>query len=180
MLPYAIITPARNEEAYIQHTLESVVRQKVRPVKWLIVSDGSTDRTDEIVSSYASQHDWIELMRMPERDSRDFSGKAGCFNAGYAYLTQNHSTFEVIVSLDADLSFDEHYFSFLLQKLVEDPKLGIVGTPFSENGETYDYRFSSAEYVSGACQVFRQKCFDAIGGYTPLKGGGIDVVAVQT
>lgn len=176
-LTYVLITPARNEEAFIELTIQAVQKQTVRPLKWVIVSDGSTDRTDEIVRSYALQHDWIDFIRMPEREARDFSGKVGCFNAGYARC--KHLDYDIMGSLDADISFQEDYFAFLLRKFDEDPKLGVGGTPFNEGGETYDYRFSSSEHVSGACQLFRRKCFEAIGGYLPMKGGGIDVVAVQ-
>jgi len=94
----------------------------------------------------------------------------------------SHSSlaFDLIGSLDADISFDKDYFAFLLQKFADDPELGLAGTPFSENGKTYDYRFSSTDHVSGACQLFRRECFEAIGGYVPVKGGGIDVIAVLT
>jgi glycosyltransferase involved in cell wall biosynthesis len=177
-LNYVLITSARNEEAFLQLTMQAVISQTARPMKWVIVSDGSTDQTDEIVRSHASKHEWIELLRMPERQERDFAGKAGCFNAGYARV--KNLSFEVIGSVDADISFDKDYFAFLLSKFAEDPKLGLAGTPFSENGVTYDYRFSSTEHVSGACQLFRRECFEAIGGYAPVKGGGIDVIAVLT
>jgi biofilm PGA synthesis N-glycosyltransferase PgaC len=175
---YVLVTPARNEEDFIELTIQSVVRQTVRPVKWAIVSDGSTDRTDEIVSKYTAQHDWIELIRMPERQERHFAGKVGCFNAGFARV--KHLNYDIVGSLDADISFGEDYFAFLLQKFAADPELGVAGTPFSEGGATYDYRFSSTEHVSGACQLFRRECFEAIGGYVPAKGGGIDVIAVLT
>ncbi len=177
-LEYLLITPAKNEEAFIELTIRSVVDQSVWPVRWTIVSDGSTDRTDEIVARYSQQYDWIELFRMPERGSRDFGGKAHCFNTGYARIA--HLPHQVVASLDADITFESDYFAFLLGKLAADPSLGIVGTPFSEDGRTYDYRFSSADHVSGACQVFRRECFAAIGGYTQCKGGGIDVIAVLT
>src|SRR5712672_407333 len=85
-LRYLLITPAKNEEAFIELTIRSVVDQTVRPVCWLVVSDGSTDSTNEIVSRAAQQHDWIELFRMPERTTRDFGGKAHCFNTGYARI----------------------------------------------------------------------------------------------
>jgi glycosyltransferase involved in cell wall biosynthesis len=175
-LEYLLITPARNEEAFIELTIQSVVNQTIRPIKWLIVSDGSTDRTDEIVGSYTRQHDWIELFRMPERETRDFGGKANCFNTGYARL--KHLPHDVVVSLDADITFDPDYFEFLLGKFAEDPQLGVAGTPFAEDGTTYDFRFSSIEHVSGACQLFRRGCFEAIDGYVESKGGGIDVIAV--
>src|SRR5579862_1553674 len=83
---YALITPARNEVQFIELTLQSVVAQTVRPVKWVIVSDGSTDGTDEVVQQFAAQHDWIELVRIPERAQRSFAGKVAAFNAGYARL----------------------------------------------------------------------------------------------
>lgn len=175
---YLLITPARNEEAFIELTIQSVISQTVRPKRWLIVSDGSTDRTDEIIARFAQQHDWIELLRMPQRAARDFGSKANCFNTGYAQIQD--VPHDAVASLDADITFDPDYFQFLLQRFAEDPHLGVVGTPFSENGETYDYRFSSTEHVSGACQLFRRECFEAIGGYVPVKGGGIDVIAVLT
>jgi poly-beta-1,6-N-acetyl-D-glucosamine synthase len=178
VLEYVLITPARNEEAFIELTLQSVTRQTILPLRWLIVSDGSTDRTDEIVSNYARQYRWIELLRMPEREARNFAGKAGCFNTAYPRLERLE--FDIIGSLDADISFAEDYFEFLLGKFVEDPQLGVAGTPFTEEGVTYDYRFSSRDHVSGACQLFRRECFETIGGYVPVRGGGIDVIAVLT
>jgi glycosyltransferase involved in cell wall biosynthesis len=175
---YVLITPARNEAAFIELTLKSVVAQTVQPLKWIIVSDGSTDGTDEIVRKYAAENSWIELLRMPERRERNFAGKVYAFNAGYERVKA--LPYEVIGSLDGDTSFDPEYFSFLLEKLAGDPSLGLVGTPFQEasNQAIYDYRFVSIEHVSGACQVFRRACFEQIGGYVPVKGGGIDHIAV--
>ena len=116
------------------------------------------------------------LIQDARAQSRDFGGKAHCFNTGYARIA--HLPHQVVASLDADITFERDYFEFLLDKLANDPSLGIVGTPFSENGQTYDYRFSSTHHVSGACQVFRRECFESIGGYVPARGGGIDVIAV--
>jgi poly-beta-1,6-N-acetyl-D-glucosamine synthase len=82
--------------------------------------------------------------------------------------------------LDADITFENDYFEFLLGKFSENTTLGVAGTPFVEGKELYDYRFSSKEHVSGACQLFRRECFEQIGGYRPIKGGGIDWVAVTT
>jgi len=176
-LSYVLVTPARNEAHFIELTIESVVQQTIRPMRWVIISDGSTDGTDEIVKKHAALHEWIELIRMPERQERHFAGKVHAFRAGQDSLKA--LPYEVIVSLDADISFDNDYFSFLLDKLAGDPALGLVGTPFCEtSNETYDYRFVSIEHVSGACQVFRRECFEAIGGYVPVKGGAIDNIAV--
>ncbi len=175
---YVLISPARNEAALIESTIKAVIAQTVLPLKWVIVSDGSTDGTDEIVKKYLPEHPWMELVRMPERQERHFAGKVHAFNAGHDVL--KGLPYDVIVSLDADITFDADYFSFLLGKLVADPQLGLVGTPFDDGGQFYDYRFVSIEHVSGACQVFRRECFEAIGGYVPVKGGSIDHIAVIT
>jgi poly-beta-1,6-N-acetyl-D-glucosamine synthase len=175
---YVLITPARNEAEYIELTLKSVVAQTVLPLKWVIVSDGSTDGTDDIVKKYSAGHPWIELIRMPERQERHFAGKVHAFNAGYARVAE--LKYDVIGNLDGDVSFDEEYFDFVLRKFTENPRLGVAGTPFREGSFQYDYRFTSIEHVSGQCQLFRRQCFEAIGGYTPRKIGGIDLVAVTT
>jgi poly-beta-1,6-N-acetyl-D-glucosamine synthase len=174
---YLLITPARNEAGFIELTIKSVIAQTVRPMKWVIVNDGSTDGTDEIVREYTKDNSWIELARMPERHERHFAAKVHAFNRGYACA--KGLDYEMIGSLDADISFDDDYFSFLLGKLVEDPALGLVGTPFKDGGgSTYNYRFANIEHVSGACQLFRRKCFEDIGGYIPVEGGCIDHIAV--
>jgi biofilm PGA synthesis N-glycosyltransferase PgaC len=175
---YALITPARNEAAYIEQTILSVIHQKVKPIKWIIVSDGSTDETNEISARYASVYPWIELLLMPERNERHFGGKAIAFRTAYARLCDIN--FDIIGNLDADVSFDDEYFDFLLRKFAEDDKLGVAGTPFREGLGQYDYRFSRKEHVSGACQLFRRKCFESIGGFIPRKEGGIDLAAVVT
>jgi biofilm PGA synthesis N-glycosyltransferase PgaC len=174
---YVLVTPARNEAAFIELTLESMVAQTIPPLKWVIVSDGSTDGTDDIVARYAAEHPWIELLRMPERPERHFAGKVHAFNAGYERV--KGLPYQVIGCMDADISFDREYFAFLLDKLASNPELGLVGTPFKDDS-MYDYRFVSIEHVSGACQLFRRECFEAIGGYVPMKSGGIDHVAVIT
>ena len=175
---YILITPARNEEEYIEKTIQSVISQTILPIKWVIVSDGSTDRTDEIVKKYSQEYSWIELIRMPEHSDRQFAAKVNCFNAGYEKVKD--LGYDVIGNLDADITFDREYFEFLMAKFAEDPKLGVIGTPFVEDGKHYDYRFTNIEHVSGTCQLFRRKCFEEIGGYVPIKDGGIDWVAVTT
>jgi poly-beta-1,6-N-acetyl-D-glucosamine synthase len=173
---YVLITPARNEARFIDSTLRSVVAQNVRPLRWVIVSDGSTDGTDEIVSSYAKDHAWIELIRMPERTERHFAGKVQAFNAGWASLAD--LPYDVIGNLDADVSFKEEHFGHLVSKFAEYPELGVAGAPFREGTFQYDYRFTNIENVWGGCQLFRKQCFEDIGGYTAVTGGCIDHIAV--
>src|SRR5688572_33260711 len=85
---YVLITPARDEADFIEHTLLSVINQTLRPLRWVIVSDGSTDSTDTIVQHYASRHRWIDLVRLADRRHRDFAGKVHAFNAGYAMRSE--------------------------------------------------------------------------------------------
>jgi glycosyltransferase involved in cell wall biosynthesis len=184
---YALITPARNEADLIENTIKSVVAQIVRPVRWIIVSDGSTDGTDEIVKRYAAVHSWIELLRLPERRDRQFAAKAHAFNAGYAHLIGGGSLpgFDLIGNLDADITFEPGYYAFLLSKFADRPQLGVAGTPFVEDFDrlhthTYDHANANLNHVSGAVQLFRRACFEQVGGYVPVKGGAIDWIAVTT
>jgi glycosyltransferase involved in cell wall biosynthesis len=174
---YVLITPARNEAAFIERTLQSVVAQTRRPIAFVVVSDGSTDDTDAIVARYAARHSWIELVRTPSREQRHFGGKVSAFRAGYERVRE--LPYDAIASLDADISLDPEHFDFLLGKLEADPSLGLVGTPFRDTA-MYDYRFVSTEHVSGACQLFRRECFESIGGYQPSRRGGVDHIAVIT
>jgi biofilm PGA synthesis N-glycosyltransferase PgaC len=173
---YVLITPARNEARYIELTLRSMVAQKYLPLKWLIVSDGSTDGTDDIVRKYTADNSWIELLRMPERAERHFAGKVHAFNTGYARAKELNP--DVIGNLDADVSIEPDHFLYLLTNFAENPRLGVGGSPFREGSLQYDYRFSNVENVWGGCQLFRRECYEAIGGYKPVKGGGIDHIAV--
>jgi len=178
-LTYVLITAARDEEEFIGQTIRSVVAQIERPLKWMIVSDGSADHTDDIVKQYATEHSWIELLRMPEHRDRQFAAKVHCLKT--AYQSIEALQFDVIGSLDADITFDGDYMAFLLNRLASDPALGVVGTRFIENlRQVYDYKLMNANHVSGGCQVFRRTCFEAIGGYLPLRGGGEDWAAVTS
>jgi len=177
---YVLITPARNESAFIECTLQSVIAQTVRPERWVIVDDGSTDATPEIVERFAKQHPWIELARRPQRADRSFAGKAHAVNAGLERV--KGIPFEVMGNLDADVSFEPDYMAFVLAKFAADPKLGVGGTPFTEVGGYDSTRdsFEGENYVAGPCQLFRWTCWQEIGGYMANKAGGVDWIAVMT
>ncbi len=179
MLSYVLITAARNEEKYIEQTILSVLAQTIKPLRWVIVSDGSLDGTDDIVRDYCEKFDWISLLRAPEHVGRDFAAKSNCVRAAWATIQE--VDFDVFASCDADISFEPDYMEFLLSKFRMDPKLGVAGTPFIEaGGQFYDYRFTNIEHVSGGCQLFRRECFEEIGGFTPIKIGGEDWIAVTS
>jgi len=173
---YVLITAARNEARLIEQTISSVVAQTAKPLKWVIVSDGSTDGTDEIARRYAAQHPWIEVISLPERAQRHFAGKVAALNVGQERLA--NLDYEVIGNLDADVTFESDYLEFLVAKFAEDPRLGVAGTPYLEDRQEQDERFKSPSHVSGACQLFRRRCWQEIGGYPPVKTGGVDFIAV--
>jgi glycosyltransferase involved in cell wall biosynthesis len=176
---YVLITPARNEERFIEKTIQSVVGQTVLPSKWVIVNDGSTDATASIVGRYLAKYDWMELVELPAHRDRSFAAKVLAFNAGFDRV--KNLEYEVIGNLDSDLSFDADYCEFLLNKFEEDANLGVAGTIFREEGySSATDSFEGQNHVAGGCQLFRRQCFEEIGGYIPNRAGGIDWIAVTT
>jgi biofilm PGA synthesis N-glycosyltransferase PgaC len=179
-MKYVLITPAHNEERFITKTLESMVAQTLLPERWIIVNDGSTDKTAEIAADYAQRFSWIRLIHRSPRLDRHFGAKVHAFNAGLEHVQS--VPFEVIGNLDADLSFEPDYLEFLIGKFAADPRLGVAGTPFTEDGgyDTARDSFEGENHVAGGCQLFRKQCFENVGGYIPNPGGGVDWIAVTT
>jgi poly-beta-1,6-N-acetyl-D-glucosamine synthase len=182
LMTYVLITAARNEEDVIRATLDSVVAQTRLPERWVIVDDGSTDTTAAIVEEYGARHPWIDLIRRAPRAERSFAGKVHAINAGLERLEALGVTFDVMGNLDADVSFEPDYMRFLLEKFAGDPKLGVAGTPFTQEGDYDSTRdsFEGDKYVAGPCQLFRYECFQDIGGYVANPAGGVDWIAVMT
>lgn len=177
--PYVLITPSRNEERFIEKTIQSVICQTVLPSKWIIVNDGSTDTTGEIVRRYLPKYSWMELVDLPVHRDRSFAGKVYAFNAGLERV--KNLEYEVLGNLDSDVSFEADYCEFLLRKFENDPRLGVAGTIFQEEGySSATDSFEGQNHVAGGCQLFRRRCFEEIGGYVPNKAGGIDWIAVTT
>jgi glycosyltransferase involved in cell wall biosynthesis len=177
--PYVLITPARNEETFIEMTIQSVIKQTVLPVKWVIVNDGSSDATSSIVRPYLADHRWIDLVDLPVRRDRNFAAKVYAFNAGQDRVKE--LDYEIIGNLDADVSLGEDHLEFLLGEFGKDPCLGVAGTVFEEEGYSSETdSFEGMNHVSGQCQIFRRTCFEEIGGYRANKAGGIDWMAVTT
>lgn len=178
-MKYLLITAARNEAAFIDKTLSSVVTQTVLPERWFIVDDGSTDETAQIVEQYTRRHPWIELIRRPQRSERSFAGKAKAVEL--AWTRAQPLEFDVVGNLDADISFEPNHIEFLLRQFSNDPSLGVAGTPFTEMGyDSAEDSFEGERHVAGQCQLFRRRCFEDIGGYVPNPAGGVDWIAVTT
>jgi biofilm PGA synthesis N-glycosyltransferase PgaC len=168
---YLVISPAKDEECYVQRTLESMIRQTIKPEAWIIVDDGSTDRTPQIVERYTSEFPFIRLMRGPRRGARQpGSGVIGAFDAGYEQARDLE--YEFIVKLDCDLSFEADYFERLLTHFVEEPRLGIASGVYleSEDGNHWKEVVMPAYHAAGACKVVRRECFEEIGGFIHARG----------
>ncbi len=173
---YVLITPAKNEEAFIADTIQSVINQTILPLRWVIVSDNSTDRTCEIVESYRQKYPFIDLLRLNSSATRDYAAKVQAFHAGYRRLRNLDYAF--IGNLDADISFGENYYERLMEEFERDPALGIAGGFVWEKYNGKEKPFTrNLNSVGCAIQFFRRACFEQVGGYLPLKMGGEDAVA---
>ncbi|MDW8308442.1 MAG: glycosyltransferase family 2 protein [Verrucomicrobiales bacterium] len=176
MSRYVLITPAHNEEAFIADTIASVLRQTIRPERWVIVNDGSTDRTGEIIRRLAAGHPFIECLHVARSGGRNFGHKARAFGQGWERV--RHLEFEFVGNLDADIVLAEDYFEKVLGEFEKDPMLGLAGGMVeSRVGERYESQRVSLDSVAGAVQLFRRRCFEAVGGYRELPHGGIDTAA---
>ena len=121
---YVLITPCRDEADYIEGTLNAIVAQTVPPRKWVIVSDGSVDRTEEIVEQYAAKYDFIKLLCRNGDRQRNFGSKVRAFNLGYENLKD--IKFDFVGSLDADITMDSAYYEGILSKFATNDRLGIA------------------------------------------------------
>ncbi len=179
---YVLVTAAYNEGSLIGNTIRSVLSQEVPPERWVIVTDGSTDNTDSIVRHYAGDNKFIQLHRLTHDHPRNFAAQVDAINAGIAHL--DHTDFDYIGNLDADITMDPAYFTQLLRKLRDDPKLGLAGGFVHERGLDGAFRSrrtNSRHSVAHAVQLFRRACFEDIGGqYLRLPYGGPDTYAEVT
>ncbi len=176
---YVLLTAAKNEEEFIEKTIKSVLNQTILPQQWIIVSDGSTDKTDEIVESYSSKHKFIKILRSSGEKVRSFGSKAKAVM--YAYNNLGDIQFDYVGNLDADVSFNPDYYESILKIFEKDEKLGIAGGIRFDfcDGEFKELPCASNS-VGGPFQLFRKECFEKVGGYSPLKYGGIDAAAEMT
>jgi glycosyltransferase involved in cell wall biosynthesis len=172
---YVLVTAARNEEAFIEETIRSVVSQTVLPRAWVIVSDGSTDGTDDVVRRYTRNNDFIRLIRLNGDDNRDFASQALAQKAGIEQL--GAAAYDYIGFLDADVSFERDCLEHIIEKFRDNPKLGVAGGALFEmrDGAFRSCLGNRIRCVGGAMQMFRRECFEQID-YIPLRSGGQDTI----
>lgn len=172
MSKYVIITPAKDEEQHIEKTIQSMLSQTVKPKRWVIVDDGSRDRTAEIVQKYLVPNEFIFFLKM-EASDRNFASKVAAFNAGLELLKGTEYSF--IGNLDADVCFAPDYYANIIAEFEKNTRLGIAGgAVYTRIGRKFVNYDAAPDSVSGQVQLFRKECFDQIGGYLPLELGGED------
>lgn len=167
---YVIITPVRDEEQYVAATIRSVIDQTITPLEWIIINDGSTDRTGEIIDHYAQDFEWISAIHRTNRGFRKSGGGViEAFNE--AYKSIKHTNWEYVVKLDGDLTFEPDYFERCFEFFQRNPKLGIGGggiyhlvnnVPVIEAA----HRF----HVRGATKIYRRACWLALDGLLVAPG----------
>ena len=173
---YALISPCRNEARFIKTTLDSVISQSELPALWVIVDDGSTDETKDILTQYSAQYPWIKVVAKPDRGHRAVGpGVIEAFYVGLEALCL--SEFDFICKLDVDLDLPPRYFEILMDRMQADPRLG------SASGKPY-YRSTTGAWVSEKCgdemsvgmtKFYRTSCFQDIGGFVrEVMWDGID------
>jgi glycosyltransferase involved in cell wall biosynthesis len=174
---YVLITPARNEQAFIADVIEGVVGQTIKPARWVIVDDRSIDRTAEIIELYLPKNSFIRLLRIKGDGARHCGKKAAAFNAGLEVL--GGIDYSYIGNLDADIKLPPAYYETILHKFATEPRLGLAGGTVNTKAGNRIVRLDAApDSVPGAVQLFRKDCFESIGGrYLPLELGGLDAAA---
>lgn len=166
---YIIITPAKNEERFIEHTIESICDQKIKPHKWIIVDDGSTDQTSVIIEKYMDCYPWIILIKNDNFDEKRAGGPkvVRAFYKGYDAITDHNYNF--IVKLDADLTLPNNYFEAVSRCFTDFPTVGICGGYCVNKRDGKLVKEKAAEFhVRGAFKAYRKECFADIGGIKPV------------
>lgn len=172
-MKYAVVSPVKDEERYVEHTLRSMASQTLKPVCWIIVDDGSCDRTPELIERSARENSLIHFVRNPRGQKRQpGSAVIRAFNRGYEELKTLDVHYEFIVKLDCDLSFEPDYFKKLLAHFETDTKLGIASGVYLEARDGINWREIEmpSYHAAGASKVIRRACWEQIGGFIPSRG----------
>lgn len=169
-IEYVIITPVRDEEQHIEHTIKSVIAQTITPAEWIIVNDGSTDSTGRIINEYAKKYSWIHTIHRGDRGFRKAGG--GVIDAFYdGYNAKKTEKLDYIVKLDGDLSFDTDYFERCFEHFQNMTEIGIGGGAiFNIVSGVLKSEKHPIFHVRGATKIYKKECWDAIGGLLQVSG----------
>jgi poly-beta-1,6-N-acetyl-D-glucosamine synthase len=176
---YALVSPAKNEEKFLANTIKSIVAQTIRPVKWIIVSDDSTDNTDEIAENASLRYEFIDFIKLSNGGRRSFSSKADAFKAGYTKIKM--LPFYFLGNLDADITIPIFYYEEIISRIIEDSKIGVAsGYCLDKTKIGFRKTISSHNHAVGAVHLWRREAYDMIGGYNRVTAGGMDSISLFT
>lgn len=172
---YVLISPCRNESAYMRQTLDTVAAQTILPALWVIVDDGSTDATPEILAEYAGQHDWVRIVTRKDRGRRAVG--PGVIDAFYdGYSTINPDDYEYLCKLDLDLRLPLRYFETLISRMEANPLIATCsGKSYIEKEGVLVNERHGDETSLGMSKFYRVSCFKELGGFVrEVMWDGID------
>lgn len=173
---YVIITPAYNEEDHLERLCVSIERQSIQPTRWIIVNDGSSDKSEKLINQFARHHHFIQVLSLERSHTLSYyARKVLAFNAGYKLLLSSGCKYDLISNLDADISLPHRYYEVLLENFGSNKKLGIAGGLYKYPDDNIKV-YWGGNYVPGSALVARRTCFEQIGGYRPLKYGAEDTL----
>ncbi|NOX48186.1 MAG: glycosyltransferase family 2 protein [Chlorobi bacterium] len=180
MIKYNIISPVRNEEKFVEETIKSVINQTVLPREWILVNDGSTDRTEEIIKPYVEKHDWIKLVSLTDRGYY-YPGTGVVEVVKKGFGTISSTDWDFLVKLDCDITIETNYFENILNEFIKNPRLGIAsGGIYLIEGTKTTQEKSQSDHPWGASKVYRRKCFEDIKGWKPIPGWDLaDLLSAQ-
>ncbi len=174
---YVIITPGYNEQDYIEYPLKSIVRQTVRPSSWVMVDDGSTDKTADIVKNHAQKHAFIQYYYRRKPEGQDyFASNVFAIMEGWQQIKDLE--FDYLAILDADITLPPDYYETIISRMEADPRLGVASGVYENqiDGKLHKV-LNDRRSTPKAIMIFRKGVFEQIGGFLPLKYGGEDTAA---
>jgi len=167
---YLLVTPCKNEGENLPKLIQSVLDQTIIPVLWVIVDDGSTDSTLEILEGAREKYGWIEYIQLKE-SVRDLglhyaSVVKNGFDFAAEYCIKNKIKYDFLGNLDADLTLDHAFFENILNGFKMDSKLGVAsGGTKHIIGDRIKYAKVEEDEPSGGHMLIRRKCYEECGGY---------------
>jgi glycosyltransferase involved in cell wall biosynthesis len=169
MSKYIIVSPVRNEEEFIETTIQSVINQSVLPVEYIIVNDGSTDSTPQIIEKYVKEYPWIKQVNRPKGEHSPGGGVVAAFYSGFNII--ENKDWEFVIKLDGDLKFESNYFEYQLEKFRENPRLGITsGKTYQPKGDRLVLDKMPDDHTRGPAKMYKRECWDEMGGLPKVLG----------
>jgi glycosyltransferase involved in cell wall biosynthesis len=169
MEKYVIISPVRNEADFIETTIQSVLGQTILPEEYILVNDGSTDGTDEIIDHYTRQHSWIRKINRTNPVHQPGAGVVAAFYAGFDQIKTKD--WDYVIKLDGDLKFETDYFEQQILRFRNNPKLGITsGKTYQPRGDRLVLDRMPDDHTRGPAKMYKRTCWEQIGGIDPVLG----------